>query len=170
MRSYILAIDQGTTSSRVLVIDKNLKVVDHAQREFEQITPRVGWVEHDPEKIWESVVTCLQEMRKKHDLSSANVKAIGITNQRETTVAFSRSTGKPYHNALVWLDQRTSSVVNEMKEKNGGNVDAYRLDCGLPINTYFSAVKMRWLLQNAQLDHDDLVLGTVDTWLLAKLT
>jgi glycerol kinase len=103
-KSFILAIDQGTTSSRVLVIDHNLKVVDYAQREFQQITPKVGWVEHDPEAIWSSVTECLQEMRAKHNLSKANVEAIGITNQRETTVAFSRKTGKPYHNAIVWLD------------------------------------------------------------------
>jgi len=145
-KSFILAIDQGTTSSRVLVINNDCKVVGYAQREFEQITPKVGWVEHDPEAIWQSVVTCMEEVRHKFNLSSENVSAIGITNQRETTVAFSPTTGKPYHNALVWLDQRTTQVVNEMTAKNGGNVDAYRMDCGLPINTYFSAIKMRWLL------------------------
>jgi len=98
------------------------------------------------------------------------VKAIGITNQRETTVSFSRQTGKPYHNALVWLDQRTGPQVDQMKAKNQGNVDIYRHDCGLPINTYFSALKMQWLLQNAELNHEDLAFGTIDTWLINKLT
>lgn len=98
------------------------------------------------------------------------MKAIGITNQRETTVAFSRSRGTPYHNALVWLDQRTVPQVQEMKDKNNGNVDVYRHECGLPINTYFSGLKMKWLMQNAQLNHSDLCFGTIDTWLINKLT
>lgn len=100
------------------------------------------------------------------------VKAVGITNQRETTVAFDKVTGKPLHNAIVWLDQRTAGIVEKMKEKNGGNLDAYREDCGLPINTYFSAQKMKWLLENVKdLDkHENLVLSTIDTYLIARLT
>ena len=99
------------------------------------------------------------------------MSSIGITNQRETTVAFSKSKGTPYHNALVWLDQRTTGVVDQIKAKTGGDVDAYREVCGLPINTYFSAVKMRWLLQNvAEIDKADLKFGTIDTWLISKLT
>ena len=127
-------------------------------------------MEHDPEEIWQSVVYCLDQVCERNKLTKDNVRSIGITNQRETTVAFSRTTGKPYHNALVWLDQRTAHIVAAFKHKNNGNADAYRNVCGLPINTYFSAVKMRWLLDNVQLDKNDLVFGTIDTWLVSKLT
>jgi glycerol kinase len=120
----------------VLVIDHNLKVLDIAQREHKQISSKPGWVEHDPEQIYNNVVECLKEVHSRNNL---DVKAVGITNQRETTVAFDRVSGKPFHNAIVWLDQRTAGVVEEMKKKNGGNADAYRELCGLPINTYFSA-------------------------------
>jgi len=157
----------------VLVIDHELRVVDSASREFTQITPHPGWVEHNPEEIFETVRACLNEVTAKHSLGKHNVRAIGITNQRETTVAFSRKSGKPYHNALVWLDQRTLGVVNEIKAKHNGNSDVFRPICGLPINTYFSAVKMRWLLQNSKevsSNTDDLIFGTIDTWLIAKLS
>lgn len=154
-----------------MVIDNELKIVDKAQRDITQISPKVGWVEHNPEEIWEKTKQCLHEVAERMDLSRENVSSIGITNQRETTVAFSKSKGTPYHNALVWLDQRTTGVVDEMKAKTGGDVDAYRKVCGLPINTYFSAVKMKWLLQNAtNIDKSDLIFGTIDTWLISKLT
>lgn len=122
-----------------MVFDKDLKVVDVEAREHKQISSKPGWVEHDPEEIFGNVLECLEGVCSRNGLSSANVKAIGITNQRETTIAFDRETGKALHNAIVWHDSRTTSVVEEMKQKNGGNIDAYRADCGLPINTYFSA-------------------------------
>ena len=108
-------------------------------------------------------------MQERNNL---DVRAVGITNQRETTVAFDKKTGKPLHNAIVWLDQRTSGIVDEMKQKNGGNADAYRETCGLPINTYFSAQKMKWLLQNVEgiESQQDLVFSTIDTYLIARLT
>ena len=137
--SCILAIDQGTTSSRVLVIDHDLKVVAIAARDHEQISQKPGWVEHNPEEIYNNVVSCLEEVCNRNGLTSENIKSIGITNQRETTVAFESNTGKVLSNAIVWLDQRTAGVVAKMKEKNNGNADCYRETCGLPINTYFSA-------------------------------
>lgn len=168
----MLAIDQGTTSSRVLVFDHDLKVVDVEAREHKQISSKPGWVEHDPEEIFGNVLACLEGVCSRNGLSSANVKAIGITNQRETTIAFDRETGQALHNAIVWHDSRTASVVEEMKQKNGGNVDAYRADCGLPINTYFSAQKMKWLLQNVEglESNPKAMLSTMDTYLIARLT
>jgi len=111
IESCILAIDQGTTSSRVLVVDHDLNVLDSAQREHKQISPKPGWVEHDPEEIFRMVIECLKEVCERNGLTKDNVKALGITNQRETTTAFDKKTGKPYHNSLVWLDQRTSGIV-----------------------------------------------------------
>lgn len=155
----------------MLVIDHDLRVVDVEQREHEQISLNPGWNEHDPEAIYSNVVICLEEVAKRNKLSPENVRAIGITNQRETVVAFDKVTGKALHNAIVWNDKRTSDVVKLFSDKNGGNVDIYRETCGLPINTYFSAVKMRWLLDNVNAVHEaheagTLVLGTVDTWLI----
>ena len=121
------------------MLDHNLHVLDVSQYEHEQISTKPGWVDHVPEEIYENVKKCLIDVCKRNDLTSQNIKAVGITNQRETTVAFDRKTGKSLANAIVWLDQRTSSIVDEMKNKNDGNADAYREDCGLPINTYFSA-------------------------------
>ena len=154
-------------------MDHDLKIIDSASREHEQISQKPGWVEHDPTEIFNKVIECLKEVCDRNGLSKANVKALGITNQRETTTAFDKKTGVPYYNSIVWMDQRTTGVVKKMVEKNNGNVDAYRQDCGLPINTYFSAQKMRWLLENVdELKNPpkDLCLGTIDTWLIAKLT
>ena len=149
--SYVVAIDQGTTSSRALLIDREMKVVDVAQRSFNQISDHPGWVSHDPNAIYESVTTCLEEIAARNNLSKDNVVSVGITNQRETTVAYDRNSGQPLDNAIVWLDQRTSGVVHKIKDtKMGGDVDLYREHCGLPINTYFSATKMRWLLENSE--------------------
>jgi len=105
-------------------------------------------VEHDPEEIFKNVCECIKALCDRNGLTADKIKAIGITNQRETTIAFDRKTGKSFNNAIVWLDQRTSGIVEEMKKKNGGNVDCYREICGLPINTYFSVQKMKWLLNN----------------------
>ena len=149
-----------------------MEVVDIVAREHKQISVKPGWVEHDPEEIYQNVLQCLVEVCQRNKLTAEIVKGIGITNQRETTVAFDRKTGKHLHNAIVWLDQRTTGVVEEMKAKNDGNADAYRLDCGLPINTYFSAQKMKWLVDSVPglKDNADLILGTIDTYLIARLT
>jgi len=128
-------------------------------------------VEHDPNQIYLSVIDCIYELQKKHSLTKANVKAIGITNQRETTVAFNAKSGQSLSNAIVWLDSRTQGVVKEMTQLAGGDKDAYRKDVGLPINTYFSAVKMKWMLENveavrAAASEGTLRFGTIDTWLI----
>jgi len=169
--SFVLTIDQGTTSSRVLMIDRDLRVRDIEQREHSQISLHPGWCEHDPTEIYNNVVDCLRVICERNNLNASRIKALGITNQRETTVAIDKASGQPLHNAIVWLDKRTSIIVKHFEEKLGGNLDAYREICGLPVNTYFSGVKMRWLL-----DHDPsvkkaeaegrLLFGTIDTWLV----
>lgn len=114
-KDCVLAIDQGTTSSRVLVVDHDLKILDSASREHEQISPKPGWVEHKPEEIYGNILECLQEVCQRNNLDSSNVKAIGITNQRETTIPIDRESGSSLHNGIVWLDQRTAGVVDRMK-------------------------------------------------------
>ena len=161
------------------MIDQHLKVLDSAQREHEQKCSQPGWCEHDPNEIYDNVVWCLNEVVQKNNLEG-RVRAIGITNQRETTVAFDRTTGEPLNNAIVWLDKRTDGVVKEMTTRySRTEQELLRERCGLPINTYFSALKMRWLLQHSDgvkqiLDDSNcdekLRFGTIDTWLMAKLT
>ena len=168
---YILTVDQGTTSSRVLMIDHNLKVVDIEQREHKQISLHPGWCEHDPEEIYANVKECIEVICARNSLSKANVQALGITNQRETVVAVDRTTGKALHNAIVWLDKRTSVIVKHFEEKLGGNLNAYREICGLPVNTYFSGVKMKWLIDHCpEVKHThevgNLLFCTIDTWLV----
>jgi glycerol kinase len=173
-KSYILTIDQGTTSSRVLMIDHNLKVIDVEQREHRQIALHPGWCEHDPEEIFANVKECIEVISARNNLSKENVKAIAITNQRETVVPIDRTTGKALHNAIVWLDKRTAVVVAKFEEKlkkEGKDLNAYREICGLPVNTYFSGVKMRWLIEhcaevNKAHEEGNVVFGTVDTWLI----
>lgn len=168
----VISIDAGTTGVRSFAVDEAGTPLGFAYREFTQFFPQPGWVEHDPEEIYSNVVHCLNEVCERNKLSATNVRSIGITNQRETTVAFDRATGKHFHNAIVWLDQRTSGVVEKMLAKNGGNADAYREDCGLPINTYFSAQKMKWLLENVDglSSQENLIMGTIDTYLVARLS
>ncbi len=153
------------------MIDADLKVLDIEQREHRQISLHPGWCEHDPEEIYAQVKECIEVLCKRNSLTQENVRGLAITNQRETTVAIDRKTGRALHNAIVWLDKRTSGIVKAMQEKNGGDLDAYREICGLPVNTYFSAVKMRWLLDHvpevrAAHETEDLVFGTLDTWLV----
>lgn len=130
-----------------------------------------GWCEHDPEEIYTAVKECIEVLCERNKLSPANVKALGITNQRETVVAIDRTTGKALHNAIVWLDKRTSVIVKQFEEKHKGDVNIYRPVCGLPINTYFSGVKMKWLLEhvpevNKAHEEGNLIFGTIDTWLV----
>ena len=160
---YFGAIDQGTTSSRFIIFDQDRNLVASHQIEFEQLLPKPGYVEHDPEEIWNSVVTCVKEVSKNFDLSV--LTSIGITNQRETTIAWRRSTGKPLHNALVWQDIRTQNICNQILEISELKSEFEKT--GLPVATYFSLSKIIWLtenideVKNAQID-DDICFGTVD--------
>lgn len=173
---YVGALDQGTTSTRFILFDKKGQIVASHQVEFTQIYPNPGWVEHDPDELVESALTCLHEVGKKlkdMGIRMSQVKAIGITNQRETTIVWDRTTGTALHNAIVWSDARTSETVKKLKAKKPF-ADKVQETCGLPISTYFAGVKLRWLLDNRPevkevYDRGDLAFGTVDSWLLWNL-
>src|SRR5215470_8610946 len=170
---YIGAIDQGTTSSRFMVFDRAGKIVAAAQKEHEQIYPRPGWVEHDPEEIWRCTQQVIAEAMQQRNLRPRDLAAIGITNQRETTVVWNKKTGKPVTNALVWQDTRVSDYVSEFTRQGGQ--DRFRQKTGLPLATYFSALKLRWILDNIsnahqQAESGDLIFGTVDSFLIWRLT
>lgn len=173
MTKYILALDQGTTSSRAIVFGHDGSIVSVAQKEFKQIFPQPGWVEHDPEEIWSTQLGVAAEAITKAGLSTENIHAIGITNQRETTVVWDRSTGKPICNAIVWQDRRTADFCDELKRKNLHILIQQRT--GLVVDAYFSASKVKWILDNvegarARAEKGELCFGTVDTWLLWNLT
>jgi glycerol kinase len=173
MKKYILAFDQGTTSSRAIVFDHDGSIVSVAQKEFKQIFPQPGWVEHDPEEIWSTQLGVAAEAITKAGLSTENIHAIGITNQRETTVVWDRNTGKPVYNAIVWQDRRTADFCDELKRKNLHILIQQRT--GLVVDAYFSASKVKWILDNvdgarARAEKGELCFGTVDTWLLWNLT
>jgi len=168
---YFAAIDQGTTSSRFIVFDNTGKIVVQEQQEFRQIITNEVSVEHNPLEIWESVINCISSVDKKFDLSQLD--SIGITNQRETTVAWSKSTGEPLYNAIVWQDTRTQDICDEIKQIN--ELKDNFLKTGLPVATYFSLSKIIWLLRNVNevkkaRERNDLCFGTIDSWLLYKLT
>eukprot|EP00405_Crypthecodinium_cohnii_P009515 CAMPEP_0206440560 /NCGR_PEP_ID=MMETSP0324_2-20121206/12816_1 /ASSEMBLY_ACC=CAM_ASM_000836 /TAXON_ID=2866 /ORGANISM="Crypthecodinium cohnii, Strain Seligo" /LENGTH=1070 /DNA_ID=CAMNT_0053908269 /DNA_START=69 /DNA_END=3281 /DNA_ORIENTATION=- len=172
--SYVLAIDQGTTSSRALLFRKDGTPMSKEQLDLEQHYPHPGWAEHDPNEILNSVVKCCQHAMEKGNAHTADIASIGITNQRETTVAWDRVTGEPYHKAIVWLDTRTSETVGKLIHGPGGQ-DRFRAKTGLPISTYFSAVKMKWLLDNVPevkkgVDEKRCMFGTIESWLIYKLT
>jgi glycerol kinase len=171
--AYIAAIDQGTTSSRCMIFTEAGEIAAIAQKEHAQIYPRPGWVEHDPEEIWRNVEACVRDALAKLSLALRDLAAIGITNQRETSVLWRRSDGKPIHNALVWQDTRTDALVRELSDGEGQ--DCFRDICGLPLATYFSGPKIRWMLDNIEGARDlarrgDLMFGTIDAWLIWKLT
>lgn len=173
MQSFILALDQGTTSSRAIVFAHDGSIVSVAQKEFKQIFPQPGWVEHDPEEIWSTQLGVAAEAITKAGLSTENIHAIGITNQRETTVVWDRKTGKPIYNAIVWQDRRTADFCDELKRKNLHILIQQRT--GLVVDAYFSASKVKWILDNvegarARAEKGELCFGTVDTWLLWNLT
>ena len=168
--NYFAAIDQGTTSSRFIVFDENGKVVDKHQEEFKQYLPDQYSVEHNPEEIWNSVENCIKEVLKRVDIK--DIKSVGITNQRETTIAWSKSTGKPFYNALVWQDTRTQDICDEIINNN--KLKSEFKKTGLPIATYFSLSKIIWLMKNVPdvknaLENNDVIFGTVDSWLIYKL-
>ena len=171
---YIVALDQGTTSSRAIIFDHDQNIISTSQKEFTQIYPKEGWVEHDPMEIWATQYGVLQEAMAKKSISPDDIAAIGITNQRETTIIWDKNTGKPVHNAIVWQCRRTASICDSLKETDGFE-DYVRQNTGLAIDAYFSATKIKWILDNVEgarekAEQGDLLFGTVDTWLLWNLT
>jgi glycerol kinase len=173
MPSYIGAIDQGTTSTRFIVFDKAGRIVSVAQKEHEQIYPKPGWVEHDPEEIWRRTQEVIGEAMQQKGLHPKDLAAIGISNQRETTVVWNRRTGKPLCNAIVWQDARVGDAVAEFSRVGGQ--DRFRKKTGLPLATYFSALKIRWILNNVpgarkQAETGELLFGNIDSFLLWNLT
>lgn len=173
MESYIMALDQGTTSSRCILFDKKGKICSVAQREFTQIFPNPGWVEHDPMEIWSSQIGVAAEAMSKIGASAGDIAAIGITNQRETTIVWERATGKPVYNAIVWQCRRTSDMVDELKKDGFDQVIHTRT--GLIPDAYFSATKLAWILNHVEGARErakkgELLFGTVDSWLIWNLT
>ena len=172
-KNYILAFDQGTTSSRSILFDRAGKIVASAQREFEQIYPKPGWVEHDPDAIWESQLATAKEVLRSSGANPDEIAAIGITNQRETTVVWERKTGKPIHNAIVWQCRRTTEMCERLKAE--GFDEEVRTRTGLLIDAYFSGTKAAWILDQVPGSREraaagELCFGTIDSWLLFKLT
>jgi glycerol kinase len=170
---YILALDQGTTSSRSMIFDHHGNIISVAQKEFRQIFPKPGWVEHDAEEIWSTQYGTLAEAVAKAGVTMRQIAGIGITNQRETTVVWDRKTGKPVHNAIVWQDRRTATYCDELKAANLSS--AIRERTGLIIDAYFSATKLKWILDNVsgarkKAENGELAFGTIDTWLAWKLS
>src|SRR5580658_5914875 len=173
MNRYVGAIDQGTTSTRFIVFDRAGRIVVSAQREHRQIYPRPGWVEHDPVEIWRNTEHVIADAMRTGGLSARDLAAIGITNQRETTIVWERHTGAPVCNAIVWQDTRVADAVEELARAGGAN--RFREKTGLPLATYFSALKIRWILENVSGARDraeagELLFGNVDTFLLWQLT
>ena len=170
---HLLALDQGTSSSRSIVFDEAGRIVALAQREFRQIYPQPGWVEHDPEEIWQTQLATAREALAQAGLAAADISAIGITNQRETTVVWNRRTGQAIHNAIVWQDRRGEPLCAQLREQ--GHAETIRRATGLVVDSYFSATKIRWLLDHVSGAHIlaarcELAFGTIDSWLLWKLT
>ena len=173
MEEYILALDQGTTSSRAIIFDHAGQIIALSQKEFKQYFPKPGWVEHDPNEIWSTQAGVAAEATVKAGLNGKNIKAIGITNQRETTIVWNRETGEAIYNAIVWQDRRTAAFCDKLKQD--GHSDMIRSKTGLVIDAYFSGSKIKWILDNvdgarALADAGKLAFGTVDSWLVWKFT
>ena len=172
-QEYIIALDQGTTSSRAVLLDKNANIIEVAQREFTQIYPQAGWVEHNPMEIWASQSSTLNEVVAKAGITSDKIAAIGITNQRETTIVWEKETGKPIYNAIVWQCRRTADICTQLKAD--GHESYIRKTTGLVVDPYFSGTKIKWILDHVEgarerAEKGELLFGTVDTWLVWKLT
>ena len=170
---YILSLDQGTTSSRAIIFDKKSNIVAVEQQEFTQFFPKAGWVEHDPMEILKSQLTVAKNVLKNNKIKPSQIKAIGITNQRETTIVWDKNTGQPIYNAIVWQDRRTANFCDQLKKKKYENY--VRKNTGLVIDAYFSGTKINWILNNvkgarAKANKGDLLFGTVDSWLVWNLT
>ncbi len=173
MAQYIAAIDQGTTSTRCILFDHAGNLACSAQKEHHQIYPQPGWVEHDPIEIWQCTQEVVREVIRKANIQSRDIQAIGITNQRETTIVWDRATGKPYYNAIVWQDTRTKSICDGLA--SDGGQDRFRPKTGLPLSTYFSGPKIKWLLENVQeikkvAGKDNVLFGNIDSWIIWWLT
>ena len=172
-KKYVIALDQGTTSSRAIVFDKDGNEVGVSQKEFTQIYPKAGWVEHDPMEIWASQSSVVTEVIAKTGITNDEIAALGITNQRETTIVWDKNTGKPVYNAIVWQCRRTANICDELKSR--GLEEYVRYNTGLVIDAYFSGTKVKWILDNVEgarerAEKGELLFGTVDTWLIWKLT
>lgn len=173
MEDYILAIDQGTTSSRAIIFNHDGEIVNSSQREFTQYFPKPGWVEHDPDEIWGSTLAVMADAMGRKDIKPSQIAAIGITNQRETTVVWDAETGKPIHNAIVWQDRRTAAICDNLKDQ--GLEEKIKNKTGLVVDAYFSGTKIKWLLDNVEgarerAEKGELRFGTIDSWLIWKLT
>ncbi|MFW5894845.1 MAG: glycerol kinase GlpK [Bacillota bacterium] len=172
-KKYVMAIDQGTTSSRAILFEKSGSIAHVAQREFKQHFPKAGWVEHNANDIWVSVLGVISEVLQTNNISPKEIASIGITNQRETTVVWDKNTGKPVYNAIVWQSRQTMDICNELKEQ--GYEDMVREKTGLLIDAYFSGTKVKWILDNVEgarekAENGDLLFGTMDTWVIWQLT
>ncbi|RAS72503.1 glycerol kinase GlpK [Priestia endophytica] len=173
MSTYILALDQGTTSSRAILFNKKGEIVHTSQKEFTQYFPKPGWVEHNANEIWSSILSCIASCLSESGVKANQVEGIGITNQRETTVVWDKNTGQPVYNAIVWQSRQTSNICNELKEK--GYNDTFRDKTGLLIDAYFAGTKVKWILDNVdgareKAENGELLFGTIDTWLIWKLS
>ncbi|MFS4468882.1 glycerol kinase GlpK [Maribacter sp. 2210JD10-5] len=173
MGNYIIALDQGTTSSRALLVDEKGKIQGMVQQEFKQIFPKSGWVEHDPMEILETQLGVLKKLIEDNAISPKDIKAIGITNQRETTVVWEKATGKPVYNAIVWQDKRTADICENLKKE--GLTEHVRTTTGLVIDSYFAGTKVKWILDNvdgarAKADSGELLMGTIDSWLVWNMS
>jgi len=174
-QKYVLAIDQGTTSSRAIIFDHAGTIVSTGQKEHEQIFPKAGWVEHNPVEIWDNVREVIGQALSKADLTRHDIAAVGITNQRETAVVWNKNTGEPVYNAIVWQDTRTQSIVDRLAAGSELGVERYKQIVGLPLATYFSGTKIVWILENVEgareaAEAGDLLFGTTDSWVLWNLT
>ena len=170
---FVMALDAGTTSNRAIIFDSNSKVIGVSQKEFTQHFPEPGWVEHDAEEIWSTMVTVMKEALEQSGLVASDIAGIGITNQRETAVIWDKKTGRPIYNAIVWQSRQTASIAEDLKAK--GLVDEVKDKTGLLIDAYFSATKIRWILDHVEgaqerAEKGELLFGTIDTWLIWKLT
>lgn len=173
MGKYILALDQGTTSSRAILFNKEGEIVGTAQQEFEQFFPQPGWVEHDANEIWTSILACIASVLRKADVEPGEVAGIGITNQRETTVIWDKNTGKPIHHAIVWQSRQTEDICQELRDK--GYNELFNSKTGLLLDPYFSGTKVKWILDHVEgarekANNGELLFGTIDTWLVYKLS
>ncbi|MDO9194061.1 MAG: FGGY family carbohydrate kinase, partial [Undibacterium sp.] len=171
--AYLLAFDQGTSSSRSIIFDHAGNIVGSAQQEFRQIFPQPGWVEHDPMEIWSSQLATATEVMQKTGIAPGNIAALGITNQRETTIVWHRQTGKPVFNAIVWQDRRTEASCTQLRAQ--GHASIIEKKTGLILDPYFSATKLKWILDHVpgarqQAERGELAFGTVDTWLAWQLS
>lgn len=173
MEKFILSLDQGTTSSRAILFNHKGEIVATAQQEFEQFFPKPGWVEHDANEIWTSILACMAEVLRKADITPEQVEGIGITNQRETAVVWDKNTGKPIYKAIVWQSRQTEEICRDLRDK--GYNELFNEKTGLLLDPYFSGTKVKWILDNVEgarekADNGELLFGTIDTWLVYKLS